>query len=162
MADAVQRRIADPTLIDRELPHLTGRGAGLVRGVTAVVLLGARSAPEVDFLDVCADIPGLPTPLLNCLLELPCGRRISPDALFLEAAVIHETNGRSAHEAEDLFESMQSRHDALTAAGFTVLHNSPRQLREARQRVSGEVLACVTRGAGRGLPPGVLLLRPGP
>ena len=120
--------------------------------VTDIVGLGARSGPEADFLDLCAAIPELPTPLVNPLLQLPGGMKVSPDSLFYDAAVIHETNGRGPHGDEDAFESMQVRHDALTAAGFVVLHNSPRSLRLEPDRVMRQLLACVQRHAARGLP----------
>jgi hypothetical protein len=163
IADAVQRQIAVPERLALELPHLTGRGAGDARAaVLAVIELGARSAPEADFLGMCAGYPELCAPLVNPLLELPDGRRVSPDSLFLDAAVVHETNGRGPHAEEDAFESMQVRHDALTAAGFIVLHNTPRSMSRDADRVMREVLACVTRYAGRGLPPGVTMLREGP
>lgn len=111
---------------------------------------------------MCAACSGLPAPLINALMQLPGGMKVSPDSLFLDAAVIHETNGRGPHAEEDAFESMQVRHDALTAAGFTVLHNTPRSITREPERVMRELLTCVTRNAGRGLPQGVILLRNGP
>jgi very-short-patch-repair endonuclease len=86
---------------------------------------------------------------------LPCGRLISPDALFLASAVIHETNGRGPHARADLFEDMQERHDVLTAAGFTVLHNPPSRLLRQPREVLSEVERCHLREDGRGLPSGV-------
>jgi hypothetical protein len=163
IADAVQRKIAVPERLLVELPHLTVRGAAVARAAVSDVLgLGARSAPEVDFLGMCAGVPELPAPLVNPLLELPSGVRVSPDALFYDAAVVHETNGRGPHGDEDQFESMQLRHDTMTEAGLIVLHNSPRALLRDSDRVMREVLTCVRRHAGRGLPPGVVLLREGP
>jgi hypothetical protein len=163
IADAVQRSIALPERLALELPHLTGRGSNVARAaILDVIGLGARSAPEADFLCLCGKYNELPTPLVNPLLKLPSGMRVSPDSLFLDSAVVHETNGRGPHADEDAFESMQVRHDALTAAGFTVLHNSPRSLSLESDRVMEEVVTCVTRHAGRGLPAGVTLLREGP
>jgi hypothetical protein len=163
VADAVQRAIAIPERLALELPHLTGRGSSSARAaVMDVIGLGARSAPEADFLALCGSYAELPRPLVNPLLRLQSGLRVSPDSLFLDSAVIHETNGRGAHAEEDEFESMQVRHDALTAAGFTVLHNSPRSLLRESDRAMREVLACVSRHAGRGVPEGVTVLREGP
>ncbi len=159
MADAVQRRIADAARLQAEIPHLSGRGTGVARRAISDIVLGGRSAPELEFFELCGQCEDLPQPLLNSLLELPGGRRVSPDALFLNAGLVHETNGRGPHADEDPFDDMQSRHDAMTAAGLVVLHNSPRQLREDGRRVMSEVLACHQRLAGRGLPPGVTLLR---
>jgi very-short-patch-repair endonuclease len=95
--------------------------------------------------------------LCNVLLRLPCGRLISPDALFLASAVIHETAGRRPHARADLFEDMQERHDVLTAAGFTVLHNSPSRLLRQPREVLSEVERCHVREDGRGLPAGVTI-----
>jgi hypothetical protein len=163
IADAVQRTIALPERLALELPHLTGRGSSSARAaIVDVIGLGARSAPEADFLVLCGSYDELPKPLVNPLLRLPSGLKVSPDSLFLDSAVVHETNGRGPHADEDAFESMQVRHDALTAAGFTVLHNSPRSILRESDRVMAEVLVCVSRHAGRGLPAGVTLLREGP
>jgi hypothetical protein len=144
------------------VPHITGRGAGAARLAVADVIGGARSAPEADFAMLCARSRVLPRPVFNSLLRLPCGRKVSPDALWVDAGLVHETNGRKPHADEDSFEDMQSRHDAMTTAGLTLLHNAPRQLRRESARVIGQVETCYAREAGRGLPPGVVLLRGGP
>jgi hypothetical protein len=161
LADAVQRRIARSGDLVEELSHVTGRGAGVARRVGEWIAAGARSAPEVDFLELCKRSRILPEPLVNPLVELASGIRISPDALFVEAALIHETNGREHHAADDRFDGMQARHGAMTAAGFTVLHSSPRQLRDQAGRVLREVENCYLRDRGRGLPAGVRILRAG-
>lgn len=103
----------------------------------------------------CRDLPPL---LYNRRLMLPTGRIIVPDALAPDAPLIHETNGRRPHEREDLFESMQERHDVMTTAGLTALHNSPRRIRNRGHTVIGEFATCYRALAGRGLPPGVVLL----
>jgi hypothetical protein len=127
---------------------------------------GIRSAPEEDFRRIVQRRRDLPEPLWNCLLRLPDGRKICPDALFVDAAVIHETNGRMYHASEaagpDAFEDMQRRSDALVAAGFTVLHNSPHRIQHESRAVLAELVRCYQRNAGRGLPAGVVMLRTGP
>jgi hypothetical protein len=159
MADAVQRHLAYLARLQAELPHLSGRGAGIARSAINDVVMGARSAPELEFLDLCEQHSELPRPLVNPLLELVCGRRVSPDALFLDSGVVHETNGRGPHADEDQFDGLQSRHDVMTASGLIVLHNSPRQLRHEQTRIMDEVVRTHQRFAGRGLPPGVTVLR---
>jgi hypothetical protein len=158
ISEALQRRAA--TYDELVRAHIQGppRGARAVSRALASLSTGAASAPEVDFLDLIAMSAILPPPLCNVLLRLPCGRLISPDALFLSSAVIHETNGRRPHGRADLFEDMQERHDVLTAAGFTVLHNPPgRMLRQPRE-VMSEVERCHVREDGRGLPEGVTIV----
>ncbi len=162
LADAVQRNLVRTEQLGAEAPHVTGRGASVVRDVVGWITVGARSAPEIDYLEICAESRVLPRPLVNPLLRLPGGRRVSPDALFEGAGLVHETNGRAPHADEDPFEDMQARHDAMTTAGLTVLHDSPRQLWRERQRVRAQSEQCYQRLAGRGLPPGVSMLRRGP
>jgi hypothetical protein len=158
ISEALQRRVTTYDQLVRA--HVQGppRGARTVSHALASLSAGAASAPEVDFLELVAMSSMLPAPVCNVLLRLPCGRLISPDALFLASAVIHETNGRGPHARADLFEDMQERHDVLTAAGFTVLHNSPRRLLREPRAVLSEVERCHLREDGRGLPPGVTIL----
>jgi hypothetical protein len=145
-----------------ELPHLAGRGAGVARRAIRDILNGARSAPECEFLDLCQSIRGVPAPLANSLLQLPSGRQISPDALWVDAGLIHETNSRRWHGEEDAFDSTQERADSATEVGLIVLSNSPRQIRGEKPRIKRQVASTYRANAGRGLPPGVILLRDGP
>jgi hypothetical protein len=159
LADAVGRGLARLDVVVEEVTHVTGAGSGLARRAVIEVASGARSAPEVDFVKLCRSMRELPDPLLNPLLELPDGRRVSPDALFPGTPLVHEVNGRAFHGEEDTFESMQARHDAMTAAGLTVLHNSPRRIRRDGSAVLAEVVSCYRRLAGQDLPSGVRVLR---
>ncbi|WP_297777217.1 hypothetical protein [Mycobacterium sp.] len=158
LADAVGQGIARLDVLAEEVVHVTGRGAGIARRAVTEIAGGARSAPEIDFAHLCRTRRELPEPLLNRVLVLPDGRRVIPDALFPGSPLVHEVNGREFHSGEDLFESMQERHDAMTAAGMTVLHNSPRRIRREADTVVAEVVACYQRLSGQGLPPGVRLL----
>jgi hypothetical protein len=158
-AEAVQRRLTAVADVVNELDHVTGRGTSAARHVRAALLSGVRSAPEGDFVSLCARSSVLPVPLLNPLLELPSGAKVCPDALFVEAGLVHETNGREPHAAEDRFEDMQARHGAMTAAGLVVLHSSPRQLKTEPARVLAQLEQCYLRANRSGLPHGVKLLR---
>jgi hypothetical protein len=158
ISDALQRRVTTYDELVRAHVQGSPRGARIVSRALASLSTGAASAPEVDFLDLVVISSILPAPMCNVLLRLACGRLISPDALFLSSAVIHETNGRRPHARADLFEDMQERHDVLTAAGFTVLHNSPSRLLRLPREVLSEVERCHVREAGRGLPPGVTIV----
>jgi hypothetical protein len=160
LASAVQRRQVSLDLLDRELKIAPARGRQRLVRVLEELHAGVRSAPEGDVRSLVATSAVLPTPLYNCLLRLPDGRKISPDLLLEEAALVHETNGRAAHfDEEDAFDSMQERHDAMTVVGLTVLHNSPRLIRTDGPRVLAELEACYQRDEGKGLPPGVVILR---
>lgn len=154
VAAAVQQGNASVPELLREANEGPARGRPALLRAIGPVAEGVRSAPEADFKQLTARSKILPTALWNCVLELGDGQRLSPDALYEDAALIHETNGREFHAAGDLFEDMQRRHDRLVAAGFTVLHNTPRRLREEGASVLAEVEACYRRLAGRGMPPG--------
>jgi hypothetical protein len=142
------------------------RGRPRLLRVIKALQAGIRSAPEEDFRQLVLRSRRLPEPLWNCLLQMPDGRRFSPDALFVDAALIHETNGRRYHApdeaGEDRFEDMQRRADLLTTEGFTILQNSPARIRAEGRVVIGEVERCYARDAGCGLPSGVIILRAGP
>ncbi|MDQ1696641.1 MAG: hypothetical protein QOJ03_1994 [Frankiaceae bacterium] len=155
-ADAVQRRMADWGRLERAVAHAPRRR--LTQSVMDELRAGIRSAPEADFRTIAA-ASNVPEPLYNALIELPSGRLISPDALVVDSGTVHETNGRVSHAEEDLFESMQERHDAMTAAGLAVLHNSPRRLQREPAAVRLEWEQCHQLYAGRGLPAGVTIIR---
>lgn len=158
MSDAVQRGIVDYQAL--LCAHLNGppRRARLTDQALLQLRAGIRSAPEAAFRELAEASRVLPPLLYNPLLRLPNGRLISPDALDIDAAVVHETNGRVAHAREDLFEDMQERHDAMTAAGLVVLHNAPRRIAEHGYAVIAEFEKCHALYAGRGLPAGVELV----
>jgi hypothetical protein len=163
LATAVQRgRVTVADLVDEANAGPSRGRPRLFRSIRPIEA-GVRSAPEADFRSLIRRSRILPTPIWNGLVELPGGQRFSPDALFEDAALIHETNGRRFHSEEDAgadaFEDMQRRNDALVAAGFVVLHNSPRRILTEGAAVLREVEQSYQRHAGRGLPRGVRLLR---
>jgi hypothetical protein len=159
LASAVQRRQVSIGELLAELDIAPARGRRRLIRVLEELGDGVRSAPEGDIRRIVATSEILPKPLYNCLLQLPSGRKVSPDLLIEEAGLVHETNGREPHAEEDDFDSMQERHDAMTAAGLTVLHNSPRLIANDRKRVLLELEQCYSRDAGKGMPPGVVILR---
>jgi hypothetical protein len=166
IAAAVQQRRVSVTALYEEALRGPARGRARLTRALEPLRAGVRSLPESDFRQLVLQRRGLPEPLWNCLLVLPDGRRFSPDALFVDARLVHEVNGRDSHSAElageDRFEDMQRRSDGLVTAGFTVLGNTPRRLRTEPRAVIGEVADCYHQGKGRGLPPGVRIVRSGP
>jgi hypothetical protein len=158
VSEAAQRRVASPDQLLRA--HLLGprRNAKLADEAIGHVRHGIHSAPEAEFRLLAGALPSLPSLLYNRRLRMPDGTVLRPDAVAPDAPLIHETNGRVAHEREDLFEDMQTRHDYLTTVGFTVLHNPPRRLSRQGRVVIAEFEKCYLRLAGRGWPEGVVLL----
>jgi hypothetical protein len=157
-ASAVQLGRASVQQIVEETWKGPSRGRPRLLRTISSLGSGVRSTPEDDFRQLVARSSVLPTPLFNPRLVLPSGRRVSPDALFVDSALVHETNGRDVHAGFEDFEDMQRRHDELMAAGIAVLHNAPRRIRDHGAAVLAEVEDCHRRFAGRGLPPGVTLL----
>lgn len=157
-SEAVQQRVvsADELLTS----HLAGspRGRKLCDAALDAVIGGSRSAPEAEVRSLMLSAPALLSVVFNRLLRLPTGRIVSPDALLTDSGVVHETNGRKWHAAEDRFDSMQERHDAMTECGLIVLHNSPRRIMAEPAAVLGQIERTHALYAGRGLPPGVELL----
>ncbi|HWA67373.1 MAG TPA: hypothetical protein VG899_13515 [Mycobacteriales bacterium] len=158
-SDAVQRRVT--TVDDLCRAHVQGppRNSRFGDQALAALASGIRSVPEADFRRLADASAVLPQVEYNVWLRLACGRVVCVDALIADSGVVHETNGRSAHAREDLFEDLQERHDALTTSGLIVLHNPPRRLREHPREVVAQVERCHARYAGRGLPSGVTRLR---
>jgi hypothetical protein len=157
-SDAVQRGIVDPQ--ELLVAHLRGprRNARIADAAVEHVCAGVRSAPEADarlVLDASSTLPRVDD---NVWLRLADGRTLCVDSLVRSSAVVHEVNGRSAHRRDDLFEDMQVRHGLLTAAGFTVLHSSPRRIRSHPRELLAQVERCHELYDGRGLPPRVEIL----
>lgn len=161
-SDALQRRVCTEHELLQAHIRATRRNALSADHALAALAAGARSVPEVGFADLARASSVLPPLLYNALLRLPDGRQISPDALAEDAALVHETNGKQSHAREDLFEDMQERHEVMTIAGLTVMHSTPRQLWTKGRRIVAGFETVYLRRRGRGLPPGVVLLRAGP
>lgn len=157
-SEAVQRGFVALNALQQA--HLEGppRGRRLGQVALEAVAGGARSAPEAVIRELMLASPALPIPVFNRWIELPGGRRLSPDALITQSALIHEVNGRKWHARGDLFDDMQERHDALVEAGFVVLHNTPRRIDAEPHAVLRQIERTHQRYAGRGLPEGVVLL----
>jgi hypothetical protein len=103
----------------------------------------------------------LPPLLYNCLLRLPTGEYISPDALALDAGLVHETNGRKAHAREDLFEDTMVRHTVMTTSGLVVVHNSGSRVIRRGREVITQFERCYSLHKGRGMPLGVEIVNLG-
>jgi hypothetical protein len=159
LSDVVQRRIVTVDALVRAHIRASPRNARMTDIALRQLRSGVHSVGEADFRSLAEASPILPALAYNALLRLPDGHLISPDALAVDAGLVHEVNGRSAHEREDVFTEMQIRHDTMTVAGLVVLHNSPGRLFREPRQVINEFERCYARLAGRGLPPGVELIR---
>jgi hypothetical protein len=145
LAEAVQRRGVEVSDFAEATASAPRRGRDQVRRSPDDLHAGIRSVAESDVRRIVDGSAILPEPMWNALLRLPCGR----------------LDGVRFHAWGADFESMQERHDAMTAAGLVVLHNAPRRLRMAQVGVRAELERCFTARDGRGLPEGVeIITRP--
>jgi hypothetical protein len=158
LSDAVQRHITTVDDLLRAHIRASSRNARATDFALMQLRAGVHSIGEADFRVLAEASALLPAFEYNPVLRLPDGRLVRPDAIALDAGLVHEVNGRSAHRRDDLFDDMQIRHDAMTAAGLVVLHNSPARLWREPRQVLAEVERCYARLAGSGLPPGVQLV----
>jgi hypothetical protein len=123
---------------------------------------GARSTAEASFQRQLRNCENPPKVLYNCLVRLPDGRRVSPDALCEGSGVVQEIDGWSFHAQRiDDFDSTYERRDAMVEAGLIVLASTGRQVMREVERVVARFVRVAEREAGRGLPPGVTVIRRG-
>ena len=140
--------------------HASPRGAGPVTAVLEQLLVGIRSAGELDAARLIGTSRILPPPSWNVWLRLADGGPlISPDALIEDAAMVVEVNGKRYHAWGLAFEATEARQLRLEAAGLTVAPLTPRRMAVAGPQALTELEAVYRRLAGRGMPPGVEIVR---
>jgi hypothetical protein len=159
-SDGIQRRIVSYDALLRA--HLQGppRGAVLLDRALADLAPGTHSVGEADFHRIVGASSVLPPPIYNAWILLPGGQQLCLDALWEDAGLVHEVNGRKAHARADLFDDTMARQTLLTTAGLTVLANSGRRIRDRPRLVLSQVETCYLRHRGQGLPPGVIRIPP--
>jgi hypothetical protein len=120
-----------------------------------------RSPAEKDNRDLILTSSVLPEPRWNQWMDLgDGGPPICADALWEEAGLIDEVNGRKYHAWGLRFESTEERRARATAAGLAVTGCTPTQLRRDAAAVLARKERAYLRYAGRGMPAGVRLIPP--
>ncbi|MBA3268490.1 MAG: hypothetical protein H0T70_09580 [Acidimicrobiia bacterium] len=110
-----------------------------------------RNEFEEAFLALCR-AGGLPQPEMNAPLALPSGRAIEVDALWRDARVAVELDGRAAHLRRKCFESDRVRDVELTVAGFLPARFTWRTVNREPAWVERQLRALMERGyAGSGI-----------
>jgi hypothetical protein len=123
--------------------------------------VGLRSSAERDMHDLIVGSHVLPEPLWNQWVDLgDGGPLICLDALFVEAALVNEVEGKKWHGWGMQFEDMHARHERMTAAGLIVLHATPTRIRREGGLVLARLEDTYRLYAGRGLPANVRLVPP--
>jgi len=139
--------------------HAPPRGAAVVARALEHLLVGVRSAGEVDARCLVESSRVLPQVRWNTWLRLPDGGSlVCVDGLIRDAGIVLEVNGRQYHAWALDFEDTEARQLRLTSCGLVVAPLTPRRMRIARREVLHELERTYLASRGRGLPPGVELV----
>ncbi|MDQ1699327.1 MAG: hypothetical protein QOG34_1190 [Frankiaceae bacterium] len=123
--------------------------------------VGLRSPGEKDLHDTVCTSRVLPDPEWNAWLDLGDGAGlVCVDALWRDAGLANEVNGRKWHAWGERFERTEERRSRLVAAGIVVQSCTPTQLRTSRAAVLARLEQAYLLNRGRGLPPGVEVAHP--
>jgi hypothetical protein len=123
--------------------------------------VGVRSPAERDALLLFQRSHVLPSPGLNVWLDLgDSSPPVCVDALWADAGLVNEVNGRRYHAFADRFERTEARRARLVAVGLVVMSCTPTQLRRSGSDVLERLERAYLANQGRGLPPGVSIIDP--
>lgn len=125
---AVQKRHCTIKQLWDELAAGPVRRSALLRIVLAEVADGVRSAAEGAFRTLVRR-SDLPSPMFNARLFVDGVLLAVVDAWWPEASVAVEIDSREWHLLPADWENTMRRHDRLIAAGISVIHVSPKQIR---------------------------------
>lgn len=141
--------------------ELTGgarRGSALLRRAVQDARAGAWSAPEAEAADLVrrgARARLLPRFALNPLLTV-AGQVVGrPDGWLLGTAVGWQVDSRRHHSSQGDFDATLAVHDRFARHGLTLLHVTPRRLRQQGQEWVESLAAAVA--AGRQQPHGLVV-----
>jgi hypothetical protein len=130
-----------------------------VDAALVAVGVGVRSPAEKDALKLFRTSRLLPPPQWNVWISLgDGGPPVCVDALWEDAGLVAEINGRTYHAWADQYEKLHRRGARITSSGLTVMHCTPRQLRQHGPETLRQLERTYIRLAGMGLPRGVTLI----
>jgi hypothetical protein len=151
VAAAVQGRLCTIEQLELELKSGAVHGSALFRAALGEVVQGARSVPEGELLRLIKR-GRLPLPMLNARLYLGTELIARPDAWWPEHGVAVEVDSKQWHLTPATWEQTMRRHARLTALGISVLHFSPRQIRDEPDQVLGAIRAALASRRGHSVP----------
>ena len=128
VGSAVQKNRCTVKQLADELAAGPTRHSALLRTVLAEVADGVRSAAEGDF-HALVKRSALPSPMFNARLFVDGQLLAVVDAWWPDASVAVEIDSREWHLLPADWENTMRRHGRLVAAGISVIHVSPRQIR---------------------------------
>jgi hypothetical protein len=137
------------------------RGSALVRRAADDACAGAWSAPEAEAAELAGQAVQagrLPPFLLNPLLHVDGQLVGRPDGWIVGTGVGWQVDSRRHHAEADDFDATLAVHDAYAGYGLTLLHVTPRRLRQLRSVWVEALVAAVE--ARRGQEPTGLTVQP--
>ncbi len=150
VADAVQLGRCTLRQLGEELNSGPMRQSAMFRSVLAEVSDGVRSAAEGDLRDLIGR-SRLPMPLFNPSLYDGDTFIAKPDAWWPALGVAVEVDSRAWHLSPEAWERTIARHNLMEKLGISVLHFTPRQLRDEPSLVVDRIRGALQ--AGRLRPP---------
>jgi hypothetical protein len=157
----LQRRLVTVDDLAMRRESLGDKWCRRVDAALVAVGVGVRSVAEKDAAELFGGSLVLPQPRWNVWLDLgDGGPPVCVDALWEDAGLVAEINGRDYHAWADQYEHMHQRAGRLTSVGVTAMHITPTQIRRHGMDVLRQLERTYARCAGRGLPAGVTLTRP--
>ncbi|GGQ20589.1 hypothetical protein [Streptomyces roseolilacinus] len=135
LAEAVRDGHCEPAAVVRELSRARLLSRPHVVDAVDALLAEGRTAAEERLYAMVREC-GLPEPLWNVDLRLPGGPHLGGvDAYWPDQAVVVELDTRAPRQDDDAAWSQYTRkREHLERLGITVVHITPRKLREARDQ----------------------------
>jgi len=145
VAGAVQQRKCTIEQLAAELRAGPIRDSQRLRAVLSEVIVGIRSPAEADLRTLIIR-SGLPRPLFNARLFLGDTFLAQPDAWWPEYGLAVEVDSREWHLLPEHWERTMARHRRMSAAGITVMHVSPRQVRDQEAELIEQIDTAMRSG----------------
>ncbi|MFD8807927.1 hypothetical protein [Streptomyces sp. NPDC059597] len=150
LTEAVREGHCEPTPLVRELNQARLLSRSYVVDAVESLVAEGRAAAE-DRLYRLVGEHGLPDPVWNVDLRLPGGPHLGGvDAYWPEQAVAMELDTRAPHQDEDeRWAEYASKREHLERLGITVVHLTPRRLRESPEQQAAVVRTALMAAGDR-------------
>jgi predicted transcriptional regulator of viral defense system len=147
LAQAERLQLYDHTAIQDAIARANGhRGTGRLIKAIAADPQWTRSELERRMRKLARQHT-LPTPMSNHTLDAPDHPGLEADFYFPTHRLVVETDGWDTHKTRHAFEDDRAKDAALTAAGYTVLRFTWRQLRDDPHTVADRLKAVLSYSA---------------
>jgi len=141
LAQAERLQLYDHTAITDAIARANGH-RGTKRLASAIKSDPAWTRGELEArMRKLARKHGLPRPECNASLDAPDHPGLEADFYFPAHRLVIETDGWDTHRTRQAFEDDRAKDAALTAAGYTVMRFTWRQLRDDPQTVADRIRA---------------------